>query len=641
VTDIFFSYSSADRERVRPVRDALVAQGFEVFWDQEVPTGLDWDSWIRQHLAKCKCAMAFWSAASVASDNVRHEAVVAKQQGKLISVLLETLTAQQFPMGLYAQQAANLADWNGDPNHKEWRKLRREYEAKLIPTWVRQQLDELEAELVGERARREGVERRDKTLQAQIAKEAQAHQDLKRELDKAVEDTAALQATIENISKARSEAEARGAEVAREIATLSATVDEVTRARTDAEQRLTKLRQTKAKEIVRSISPIVIAAALATLGIWAYQLVSPAPQPLPAIISESTMAAEREQGAIREDQLRQAAADTQAKLEAAEDEQQRLKDELQRQIKAAGDFDSKRRAVEAEQQSLKDEVQRQTKAAADADLKRKAAEADQQTLKDQVRRLTTTAADADTKRRDAEADQQRLKVEVQRQTKAAADADTARKAAEAEQQRLTEDLRKARAEVPKQGALPQATSVVLAPSFERRTNMEAFDKMPAGSERVSTAQACQERCARSGTCQAFTFSNASNLCLLYDLLPSFRSNTSFDSGVRQSSQTSVQSGTPQPPAQQAAALPAGQPDSRTGGFDIRSNTMVIGSFFQKRLVRSIEECEKVCKENAACKVFSHSRTGGDWRTTTTECFLYSDVTVRMSPNVGYDTGIRP
>src|SRR5262245_37338926 len=108
MTDIFFSYSSADRDRVRPIRDALVAQGFEVFWDQQVPSGMDWDTWIRQHLAKSRCAMAFWSATSVSSDNVRHEATVAKQQGKLISVLLEPLTAEQFPMGLYAQQAANL-----------------------------------------------------------------------------------------------------------------------------------------------------------------------------------------------------------------------------------------------------------------------------------------------------------------------------------------------------------------------------------------------------------------------------------------------------------------------------------------------------------------------------------------------------
>jgi hypothetical protein len=39
VTDIFFSYSSIDRERVRPVRYALTTQGFEVFWDQETRPG--------------------------------------------------------------------------------------------------------------------------------------------------------------------------------------------------------------------------------------------------------------------------------------------------------------------------------------------------------------------------------------------------------------------------------------------------------------------------------------------------------------------------------------------------------------------------------------------------------------------------
>src|SRR6516165_3964214 len=134
MTDIFFSYSSADRERVRPIHDALVAQGFEVFWDQQVPAGMDWDTWIRQHLTKSKCAMAFWSATSVSSDNVRHEATVAKQQGKLISVLLEPLTAEQFPMGLYAQQAANLSDWSGDYT---------EAEAKQAATQqgLRQQLD--------------------------------------------------------------------------------------------------------------------------------------------------------------------------------------------------------------------------------------------------------------------------------------------------------------------------------------------------------------------------------------------------------------------------------------------------------------------------------------------------------------------
>jgi len=137
MADIFFSYSSADRERVRLIHDALEAQGFEVFWDQKVPPGVDWDTWIRQNLARSKCAIVFWSGASVASNNIRHEAAIAKEQGKLIPVLLEPLTVGQFPMGLYTIQAVNLADWNGDLGHEDWRKLSREVKAKLYQPALR------------------------------------------------------------------------------------------------------------------------------------------------------------------------------------------------------------------------------------------------------------------------------------------------------------------------------------------------------------------------------------------------------------------------------------------------------------------------------------------------------------------------
>src|SRR6478672_12963582 len=269
-TPLLFSYSSADRERVRPIRDALAAQGFEVFWDQQVPAGMDWDTWIRQHLIKSKCAMAFWSATSVSSDNVRHEAMVAKQQGKLISVLLEPLTAEQFPMGLYAQQAANLSGWSGDYDNDQWRKFRREFEAKLTPLWVRRQIDEIEAELVGERTRREGAERRDRTMQAQIAKEVEVQQALKRERDDAVDEVVKLKSTVEELTQARANADARVL---------------------DLSQRLRNVRKSKAQETARSISaalpPFVIAAAVATLGFWSYQLIWSAPPPLLAVTSEA------------------------------------------------------------------------------------------------------------------------------------------------------------------------------------------------------------------------------------------------------------------------------------------------------------------------------------------------------------------
>jgi TIR domain-containing protein/PAN domain-containing protein len=585
VTDIFFSYSSADRERVRPVRDALVAQGFEVFWDQQVPAGVDWDTWIRQHLTSCKCAMVFWSSASITSRNVRHEATIADQEGKLIPVLLEPLNARQFPMGLYAQQAANLSGWSGDLNHEEWDKLRREYEAKLMPQWVRQRMDEKEAELVAERARRQGVERRDKTLQAQIAKEAETQLGLQRERDSALDEIAALKGTVQEFTRARSEAEARETDTLQQVAALKATVAEATKARSDAEQRLSKLRQTKAKEIVRSISPFVLAAALVTVGIWTYHLVRPAAEPPTGSAPPSVQQAE----------LQAAKDEARRRVEEAE----QFKKEAERQANLAADTDSKRQVAEAEQQRLREQVERQSKVVAEAQTKLQSAQA--------------AARDADTKRQAAE--------------KAASEADTKRKEAEAQQQQLKDQVQRL------------TTAVVLAPSFERRPNTEAFDKMPAGSERVSTVQACQERCAQSGACLAFTFSNASNLCLLYDLLPSFRSNTSFDSGVRQSLQTTVQSGAPQPPAQQAAALTAGQPISTKGSFEVRANTRVIGPYYTQSPVRSVDECENACKAISICQLFTYTKMT-DWKGTN-GCYLYSDSKARLVPTEGYDTGIRP
>jgi hypothetical protein len=499
MTDIFFSYSSADRERVRPIRDALAEQGFEVFWDQQVPAGMDWDTWIRQHLTKSKCAMAFWSATSVSSDNVRHEATVAKQQGKLISVLLEPLTAEQFPMGLYAQQAANLSGWSGDYSHDEWRKFRREFEAKLTPLWVRRQIDEIEAELVGERTRREGAERRDRTMQAQIAKEVEVQQVLKRERDDALGEVAALKGTVEKLTQARADATAKQADAQQalkrerdsaldEVAALKGTVEELTQAREHAEartvelsQRLRMVRQSKAQEIARSIraafSPFVIAAAVATVGFWTYQLIWSPPQQLPAVASDSTPEAKT--------------AELEAKLTSAEAEQQRLRDEVERQTKAAADVDTKLKAAEAEQL-------RQTKVVADADAKRKAAEDEQQRLRD----------------------------EAQRQTKAAADADAKRRTAEAEQQRLAAALSK---------STPAATNRL----FDIRRNMEAKPRALLGSylglQTVRSMDECEQECAQSESCNAFSLYNKTSStelqCYLYRdavLAP----NSDFDSGVR-------------------------------------------------------------------------------------------------------------
>ncbi len=200
MADIFFSYSSLDRDRVQRVRDLLEADGFSVFWDQATPAGTDWDTWIRQNLSAAKCALVFWSATSVGSPNVRHEATVARDRGKLIPVMLEPLSTEMYPMGLYNVQGANLATWTGDPNDGEWIKLRSEVEAKLTPLWVQRRIHELEAELTAERARRQATESRDSSLQARIAKDAEAEVQFRQELQIARdrEQIATEAATAEN-----------------------------------------------------------------------------------------------------------------------------------------------------------------------------------------------------------------------------------------------------------------------------------------------------------------------------------------------------------------------------------------------------------------------------------------------------------
>jgi TIR domain/Sel1 repeat len=117
MTDVFLSYSSKDRERVRPIRDALVVRRYNLFWDQQVPVGENWDQWIRRHLSNAKVVVVFWTKNSTASLNVQHEAAIGREDGKLVPVVLEPMRAIDFPMGFYTMQAAVLLDWKRDIEH--------------------------------------------------------------------------------------------------------------------------------------------------------------------------------------------------------------------------------------------------------------------------------------------------------------------------------------------------------------------------------------------------------------------------------------------------------------------------------------------------------------------------------------------
>lgn len=206
MTDIFLSYSSKDKERVAPLCEKLTALGYSVFWDQQVPAGCDWDTWIRQELIKSKCAIVVWSLNSVASGNVRHEATVAEKVGKLIPVLLDPLTPDQFPMGLFNVQAANLVGWEGEHTNSGWAKLSAEVEVKIkphAPLWLQNTIHTLEASLMAEKARVQATESRVRSLEAKIGGDASTGLETERERTRAVEELATLQIKLEQETRAR------------------------------------------------------------------------------------------------------------------------------------------------------------------------------------------------------------------------------------------------------------------------------------------------------------------------------------------------------------------------------------------------------------------------------------------------------
>ena len=110
MSDIFISYASEDRPRVKPLVDALQQQGWSVWWDRTIRAGRPFDRAIEAALKDARCVVVFWSRASIDSDWVWTEANEAKQRGILVPALLDDV---DIPLAFRRIQAANLVGWSG------------------------------------------------------------------------------------------------------------------------------------------------------------------------------------------------------------------------------------------------------------------------------------------------------------------------------------------------------------------------------------------------------------------------------------------------------------------------------------------------------------------------------------------------
>lgn len=108
MADIFISYAREDQGRIEELVSALEQQGWSVFWDRRIPSGLTWRSYIGNSLENARCVIVAWSRHSVNSTWVAEEADNGRRRSVLVPVLLERV---EQPLGFREIQAADLTDW--------------------------------------------------------------------------------------------------------------------------------------------------------------------------------------------------------------------------------------------------------------------------------------------------------------------------------------------------------------------------------------------------------------------------------------------------------------------------------------------------------------------------------------------------
>jgi hypothetical protein len=116
---VFLSYASEDRAKAEQILAALRARGFPVFFDDEMPAGVEWDKVLESVLETAYGVVVLWSShsASKAAEEsawIYREAAVGLKKDRLFPIRIEP--GVTLPKAFDHIQAADLSGWNGDPN---------------------------------------------------------------------------------------------------------------------------------------------------------------------------------------------------------------------------------------------------------------------------------------------------------------------------------------------------------------------------------------------------------------------------------------------------------------------------------------------------------------------------------------------
>ena len=121
MADVFVSYARADEEAAIRVADALRAEGYGVWRDDELPAHRAYAEVIEERLGSAKAVVVLWSADAAKSQWVRAEADSARGAGKLVQAAIDGSIP---PLPFNQLHCADLSGWEPGADTPGWRKLK-------------------------------------------------------------------------------------------------------------------------------------------------------------------------------------------------------------------------------------------------------------------------------------------------------------------------------------------------------------------------------------------------------------------------------------------------------------------------------------------------------------------------------------
>ena len=117
VSQIFISYANEDTEFARKLAMAFETQGWSVWWDKQIPPGMDYAQVIEKAVTEASCIVVLWSRHSIGSRWVHTEAAVGADRHIVATVIIDDTPGDEIPFEFRRLQAVDLNDWQpGEPH---------------------------------------------------------------------------------------------------------------------------------------------------------------------------------------------------------------------------------------------------------------------------------------------------------------------------------------------------------------------------------------------------------------------------------------------------------------------------------------------------------------------------------------------